>query len=69
MELWGIPVLTGYSYEDFPTRTTQSRLLRLITKKALIPHLKFHITYACDEDQDAELCQVAPDLLKALYQI
>ena len=27
IEPWGNPVLTGYSGEDFPSRTTRSRLL------------------------------------------
>ena len=27
MEPWGTPVLTGYSYEDFPSGTTPSHLL------------------------------------------
>ena len=27
MEFWGTPALTEYSHEDFPSRTTQSRLL------------------------------------------
>ena len=28
MEPWRTPALTGYSWEDFPSRNTQSRLLR-----------------------------------------
>ena len=34
MDLCRTPTLTGYSCEDFPSKTTQSRLLQRIKKKA-----------------------------------
>ena len=37
MESWGIPALTGYSYDDFPSRTTWSRLL--LRKKEIRPNI------------------------------
>ena len=43
MEPLGTPVLTGYSCEDFPYRTTRSRLL--LRKEV------------CEEDQHAKPCR------------
>ena len=37
MEPWEIPALTGYSCEDFPSRTTQSR--RLMRKEEIRPNI------------------------------
>ena len=37
MEPWGTPALTGYCCEDFPSRTTQSRLL--LRKDEIRPNL------------------------------
>ena len=37
MEPWGTPALTEYSYEDFPSRTTQSRLL--LRKEEIRPNI------------------------------
>ena len=36
MDPWGTPALTGYSSEDFPSRTTRSRLL--LTKEEIGPN-------------------------------
>ena len=33
MEPWGTPALTGYSCEDFPSKTTRSHLLLKKKKK------------------------------------
>ena len=52
MEPSGTPALTGYSCEDFPSRTTRSRLL--LRKKET---RKFHKTSVCEEDQNAKRCQ------------
>ena len=43
MEPWGTPALTIYSWEDFPSRTTWSRLL-LRKEEGQISDLKFHKT-------------------------
>ena len=40
MEPWGTPTLTGYSCEDFPSRTTQSRLL--LRKEDLAKYLTWN---------------------------
>ena len=53
MDLWGIPALTGDSCEDFPCRTTQSKLL-LRKEAGQISDLKFHKTQVCEEDQHAK---------------
>ena len=37
MDPWGTPTFTGYSYEDFPSRTTQSRLL--LRKEEIRPNI------------------------------
>ena len=37
MEPWGTPALTGYSCEDFPSRTTWSRLL--LRKEEIRPNI------------------------------
>ena len=37
MEPWGTPALTGYSCEDFPSRTTQSHLL--LRKEEIRPNI------------------------------
>ena len=77
MDPSGTPALTGYSCEDFPTRTTRSRLLLRKEEISQISDLKFHKVYVCEEDQHAKLyrkalnvsrvtARVAPDLLKAL---
>ena len=54
MEPWGTPTLTGYSYEDVPSRTTQSwrRPKYQTLSKAL--------------DISSATTWVAPDLLKTL---
>ena len=44
MEFWGIPALTGYSCEDFPSRATQNCLLMRKEKISQIFDLKFHKT-------------------------
>ena len=38
MQPWGAPALTGYSCEDFPSRTTQGRLLLRKVKKTSMPN-------------------------------
>ena len=43
MDPWGTPALTGYSCEDFPSRTTQSHLLlrkSAVVQEALKPYWK-----------------------------
>ena len=37
LEPWNTPALTGYSCEDFPSRTTQSRLL--LKKEEIGPNI------------------------------
>ena len=37
MESWGTPTLTGYSFEDFPSRTWEK-------KKVQISDIKFRMT-------------------------
>ena len=37
VEPWGSPALIGYSCEDFPTRTAQSRLL--LRKEEIRPNI------------------------------
>ena len=37
MEPWGTPALTGYSWEDFPSRTTRRRLL--LRKEEIRPNI------------------------------
>ena len=54
METWGTPALTGYSCEDFPSRTTQSDLLQRKEKEGQISDQKFHKTYVCEVDQHAK---------------
>ena len=43
MELWGTPALTGYSCEDFPSRTTTSRLL--LRKEEIRPNISPETPY------------------------
>ena len=43
MELWGTPALTGYSCEDFPSRTTRSRLL--LRKEEIRPNISPETPY------------------------
>ena len=77
MEPWGTPALTAYSCEDFPSRTTQSRLL--LRKKEIRPNIWPEIPqdlslwrrWACQNlskalDLSSATARVAPDLLKAL---
>ena len=77
MDPSGTPALTGYSCEDFPSRTIRSCLLLRKEEISQISDLKFHKVYFCEEDQHAKLywksldvsrttARVAPDLLKAL---
>ena len=77
MDPSGTPSLTGYSCEDFASRTTRSRLLLRKEEISQISDQKFHKVYFCEEDQHAKLyrkaldvsratARVAPDLLKAL---
>ena len=49
MEPWGISALTGYSCEDFPSRTTQSCLL--LRKEEISTNIWPEIPYICEEDQ------------------
>ena len=42
MESWGTPTLTGYSFEDFPSRTTWSCLL---LRKEKSPNIWHKIPY------------------------
>ena len=37
MELWGTPALSGYSCEDFPSRTPRSCLL--LRKEEIMPNI------------------------------
>ena len=74
MEPWGTPALTGYSCEDFPFRTTRSRLL--LRKKEIrlniwTEDLNLWRRPACQTLSKAlgissVTARVAPDLLKAL---
>ena len=77
MDPWRTPVLTGYSYKDFPSRTTRSRLL--LTKEEIRPNIWPEIPYdlslwrrpACQTlsialDISSATARVARDLLKAL---
>ena len=77
MDLWGIPPLTGYSYEDFPSRTTWSCLLlrkeeiRLNIWPEIPQGLNLSRRPACQTLSKAlgmsrATVWVAPDLLKAL---
>ena len=51
MELLGTAVLTEYSYEDFPSRSNQSQLLRRKDKIKRIANLKFRKIWDSEEDQ------------------
>ena len=77
MEPWGTPGLTGYSYEGFTSRTTQSCLL--LRKEEIRPNmtpnsrrLKFVWrrlncqTLSKASDISSATAWVAPDLLKTL---
>ena len=78
MEPWGTPALTGYSCENFPSRTTRSCLL--LRKEEIRPNIWPEIPgdislwrFACQTLSKAlnisnVTARVAPDLLKA-YQI
>ena len=57
MKPLGTPTLTGYSCEDFPSRTTQSGLFLRKEEIGQISDLKFHKTSVCEEDQHAKPCQ------------
>ena len=63
MEPWGTPALTGYSYEDFPSWTTQSRLL--LRKREIRPNIWPEIPSKA-LDISSATARVAPNLLKAL---
>ena len=75
MEPWGIPALTGYSWEHFPSRSTRSCLL--LKKEKIRPNISPEISWdlslwrrpACQTlskvlDISSTTAQVAPDLLK-----
>ena len=77
MDPWETPALTGYSYEDFPSSSTQSCLL--LRKEEIrsniwpeIPQdLHLWIRLACQRlskafDISSATTRVAPELLKAL---
>ena len=77
MDHWGTPALTGYSCEDFPSRTTQScLLLRIEEIRANIwPENQWDLslrrrltcqTLSKPLDISSAAARVAPDLLKAL---
>ena len=38
LEPWGCPALTGYSYKDFPSRTTERCLL--LRKEEIRPNIR-----------------------------
>ena len=46
MESWGTPALTGYSCEDFPSRTTRSSRLEVPCKKGLVRNKCFPVNFA-----------------------
>ena len=77
MDHWGTPALTGYSCEDFPSRTTRScLLLRIEEIRANIwPKNQWDLslqrrltcqTLSKPLDISSAAARVAPDLLKAL---
>ena len=76
MDPWVAPALTGYSCEDFPSRTTKNCLLlrkeEIRPKWPAISHnLRFQRRQACQTlskalDISSATSQVAPDLLKAI---
>ena len=77
MDFWQTPALIGYSYEDFPSRTTRSQLLlrkeeiRLIIWPAIPWDLSLWRRPACQTlskalDISSATARVAPDLLKAI---
>ena len=58
MEPWGTPPLTGYSCEDLPSRTTQSRLL--LRKEEISLNVWLAIPSdlkVSEEDQHPKPCQ------------
>ena len=80
MEPWGTPALNGYSYEDYPSRTTWSCLLlrkeeiRSNTWPEIPQDLSLWRRPACQTlsialDISSVTAQVAPDMLKALVSI
>ena len=52
MEPWGTPSLTGYSYEDFSSKTTWSHLL--VIKEEIGLKIWPEISQVCEEDQHAK---------------
>ena len=78
MDHWGTPALTGYSCEDFPSRTTQScLLLRIEEIRANIwPENQWDLislrrrltcqTLSKPLDISSATARVAPDLLKVV---
>ena len=76
MEPWGTPALTRYSCEDFPFRTTQSRILprKEEIRANIWPEIPYDLRLwrsACQSlskalDISSATARVAPDLLKAL---
>ena len=77
MELWETPELTGYSCENFPSRTTWSRLL--LEEEDIRPYIWSEIpwdlrlwrgpawqTLSKVLDISSATDRVAPDLIKAL---
>ena len=71
MEPCGTPALTGYSCEDFPSRTTQRRLL--LRKGETMPNTWPRswrrtecLILSKDLDVSSTAARVTPDLLKAL---
>ena len=80
IEPWGTPALTGYSFEYFPSKTTQSHLL--LRKDKIMPNiwpeipseLSFWRRQACHTlskalDISSATAWVALDLLKALARL
>ena len=76
MEQWGTLALTGYSYEDFPSRTTWSCLLliREDVRPSIIPEIPWDLslwrrpayqTLSKALDRSSATAWVAPDLLNA----
>ena len=63
MEPWGTPALTGYSWEDFPSRTTWSCLL--LRKDEIKPNIWPEILSKV-LDISSATARVVSDLLKAL---
>ena len=54
MEPWGTPTLTGYSCEDFSSRTTQICLLLRKEEISQTSDLKFLNANVCEEDGHAK---------------